>query len=113
MVDIGGCQNGATSLSLAPCTAEYIPQTITPGYTLLAGVMHIPSPIAVAADEQGWARIDGAWNTFRVQVGSQGQNARVLVSTTNPQVWVVNAQACKTAVLRSLPESVSQISLGQ
>lgn len=97
------------------CTAEYLPQTITatPGYTLLAGVSHIPAPIAVAAEEQGWAGIDGTWNTFSIQIGSQGQNVSVLVSTTSPQVSVMNAQACTTVVLSSLPDSVSQMSLGQ
>ena len=105
----------ATSILLISCAAEYAPKTITdtPGYTLLAGVSHVPAPVVVSPDQQGWGGIDGAWNTFSVRVGSQEQNVSVLVSTTNQQVWAVNAQACTADVLSSLPEVVSQMSLGQ
>lgn len=75
---------------------EYVPQNITnpPGYRLLPGVTQVPAPIAVAPDEQNWAGIDGAWNTFSVRVGSQQSNSSVLVSTAAKQVWLIDAHAC-------------------
>jgi hypothetical protein len=98
-----------TSIFIALCAAEYIPKTITdtPGYTLLPGVSRIPEPVAVLPDEQGWAGIDGAWNTFGLRVGSQQRNTSVLVSTRNQQVWVVNAQACSSIAMADLTHAVS------
>lgn len=100
---------------LTLCVAEYIPKTITsiPGYRLLDGVSSVPAPISVAPDEANWAGIDGAWNTFSLRVGAQGTNTSVFVSTTNQQVWVVNAQACTSSVMNSLPLSAAQLSSGE
>lgn len=103
------------SIFLASCTAEYIPKTITntPGYALLAGVSHVPAPIVFSPNQQDWEGIDGAWNTFSLRVGSQQKNISVLVSTTNQQVWVVNAQACTVNSMGGLADAVSQIPAGQ
>jgi hypothetical protein len=99
----------AISIFTASCAAEYVPKTITdtPGYTLLAGVSHVPEPIVVSPNEQDWAGIDGAWNTFSLRVGSQQRNTSVLVSTRNQQVWVVNAQACSSIAMVNLTHVVS------
>lgn len=80
-----------TSLTL--CSATYVQKntTNTPGFTLLPGVSSVP--ITVAPD-QGFAGIDGAWNTFSLRVGSQQSIANVLVSTASQQIWVVNAEGC-------------------
>lgn len=105
----------ASPLPLISHAVEYVPKPITdtPGYALLEGVSSVPAPVVVAPDEQTRAGIDGTWNTFKVKIGSQEQNASALVSTTSSQVWVVNAQACTTGVLGSLPKAVSQMSFEQ
>jgi hypothetical protein len=104
-----------TSIFTASCAAEYVPKTITdtPGYTLLAGVSHVPAPIVVSPDEQGWAGIDGDWNTFSLRMGSQQTNTSVLVSTRNQQVWVVNSQACTDIAMANLPHVVSTMPVQQ
>ncbi|OAL42735.1 hypothetical protein IQ07DRAFT_686168 [Pyrenochaeta sp. DS3sAY3a] len=104
----------APSILFASCAAEYVPETITdtPGYTLLAGVSHVPAPIVVSPDEASWVGIDGTWNTFSLSVGTQRTNTSVLVSTTNQQIWVINVQACTVDVLGSLPDAVAQMSSG-
>jgi hypothetical protein len=96
---------------IAAYAAEYVGQTITyaPGYTLLAGVSHVPAPIVVSPNAQNWDGIDGAWNTFTLRIGSQRQNTSVLVSTANQQVWVVNAQACTTIAMGNLPGTASRM----
>lgn len=98
-----------TSIFAASCAAEYVSKNITdtPGYTLLAGVSHVPAPIVVSPDEKGWAGIDGAWNTFSLRIGSQQKNTSLLVSTRNQQVWVVNSQACTDVAMANLPPVIS------
>lgn len=82
-----------TSLSL--CSAAYVQKNITdtPGYTLLQGISSVPAPLVVAPD-QGWAGIDGSWNTFSLRVGSQQTIIRVLPSTSSQQIWVVDLAGC-------------------
>ncbi|KAF3038559.1 hypothetical protein E8E11_004864 [Didymella keratinophila] len=82
-----------TSLSL--CSATYVQKNITntPGYTLLQGISSVPAPLTVAPD-QGWAGIDGSWNTFSLRAGSQQTIIRVLPSTSSQQIWVVDLAGC-------------------
>jgi hypothetical protein len=82
-----------TSLSL--CSATYVQKntTNTPGYTLLQGISSVPAPLTVAPD-QGWAGIDGSWNTFSLRAGSQQTIIRVLPSTSSQQIWVVDLAGC-------------------
>ncbi|CBY00135.1 hypothetical protein LEMA_P012650.1 [Plenodomus lingam JN3] len=75
---------------------EFLPRNISnpPGYSLLPGVTQVPAPIPVVPDEQNWAGMDGAWNTFSLRVGSQQTNTSVLVSTAAKHILLVDAPAC-------------------
>src|SRR5690242_1989057 len=87
-------------ISLSLCSATYVQKNTTnvPDYTLRAGLSSVPLPLTVAPD-QGWAGIDGQWNTFTLRVGSQQSVVQVLPSTASQQIWVVNTEACKVQYL--------------
>jgi hypothetical protein len=75
--------------------ADYVPANITatPNFRLLPGVASVPAPVAVAPS-QAWMGIDGAWNTFSLEVGAPQQSVQVLVSTASQQIWAINYMAC-------------------
>ncbi|KAJ8106454.1 hypothetical protein OPT61_g9525 [Boeremia exigua] len=81
-------------ISLSRCAATYVQKntTVAPGYTLPLG-LSIPEPLTVAPD-QGWAGVDGQWNTFTLRVGAQQAIVQVVPSTASQQIWVVNTRAC-------------------
>lgn len=58
----------------------------------------MPQPLSVAPD-QGYAGIDGQWNTFSLRVGAQQSVVQVLPSTASQQIWVVNQEACRVQYL--------------
>ncbi|KAH6621856.1 aspartic peptidase domain-containing protein [Boeremia exigua] len=83
-----------TFLSLCSAAYEQKNSTSVPGYTLPRGVESVPVPLTVAPD-QGWAGIDGQWNTFTLRVGAQQAVTQVVPSTSSQQIWVVNSEACE------------------
>ena len=89
------CRLLAAALLLPCLAAEYVHQNITktPNFKLLPGVASVPAPVCVAPD-QSWMGIDGAWNTFSINIGDPGQTVRVLVSTASQQIWAINSLAC-------------------
>jgi hypothetical protein len=86
---------------LLPCvvTAEYVQTNITetPNFKLLPGISSVPAPVSVAPG-QDWMGIDGAWNTFNLEVGEPQQIVGVSVSTASQQIWVINDMACITNI---------------
>jgi hypothetical protein len=89
----------ASTLMPYALAAGYVQTNITetPNFRLLPGISSVPAPVAVAPG-QDWMGIDGAWNTFSLEVGEPRQFVRVSVSTASQQIWVINAMACITNI---------------
>lgn len=58
----------------------------------------VPAPISINP-AQNWEGIDGAWNTFTVQVGTPAQTVRLLISTASQQTWVVAPRGCEDVTI--------------
>ncbi|KAF4619039.1 hypothetical protein G7Y89_g14808 [Cudoniella acicularis] len=53
-----------------------------------------PSPISIPTSETWDSDGSGLWSTFVVDVGTPPQPARVLISTSNGETWVVGPEGC-------------------
>ncbi|EON66382.1 hypothetical protein W97_05479 [Coniosporium apollinis CBS 100218] len=53
----------------------------------------VPAPF-VFTPSQDWDGNDGSWSTFNVNVGTPGQDFRVLISTSGYETWVVAPEGC-------------------
>jgi len=63
----------------------------------------VPAPYSVAPSQQ-WDGNDGYWSTFDVNVGTPGQNFRVLPSTAGSETWVPLPDGCQTNAPSNCPQ---------
>jgi hypothetical protein len=56
----------------------------------------VPAPYTVPPSEQ-FDGNDGAWSTHFINVGTPGQNFRVLVSTTSGETWIPVTDGCTSS----------------
>ncbi|KAF1815902.1 acid protease, partial [Eremomyces bilateralis CBS 781.70] len=62
-----------------------------------------PAPY-VASPSEEWEGNDGSWSTFRIHIGTPGQNFRVLPSTAGSETWVPMPDGCTSRDPEDCPQ---------